>query len=352
MNKSMPARILWLAVILVAPATVFAWDYAGHRTVNELALKSLPENFPKFVRTPAAAERIAFLAGEADRWRNSPDYTLRHASAPDHFFDMDYLADYQMKPEQVSPFRFEFVAQLTRYRVAHPDVPPKVDPAKDTDRGQAFFGFLPWAINEHYSKLKSAFSYLKTFEDYGGTPEEIRNAQENVIYLMGVMGHFVGDSTQPLHTTKHYNGWVDANNPKNYSTKKTFHSWVDGGYLAKIGMTTAELLPKVRPAQAVTNANSGNEGVFRELMRFLSEQHKLVEPLYALDRDGKLSGNGDVGMIGKPFLYGQLLKGGQMLGDLWFTAWQTAPKDGFLQSQLAKRKLRESGVEPTKKKKK
>src|SRR5215471_14734986 len=39
-----------------------AWDYEGHRLVNQLALASLPTNFPQFVHAAAAVERIAFLA--------------------------------------------------------------------------------------------------------------------------------------------------------------------------------------------------------------------------------------------------------------------------------------------------
>ena len=44
-----------------------AWDYSGHRMVNELALAALPDDFPAFVHSPSNAERIAFLAGEPDR---------------------------------------------------------------------------------------------------------------------------------------------------------------------------------------------------------------------------------------------------------------------------------------------
>lgn len=47
---------------------------------------------------------------------------------------------------------------------------------------------------------------------------------------MGVMGHYVGDLTQPLHTTKNYNGWV-GENPAGYTTSKGFHAWIDGGFL-------------------------------------------------------------------------------------------------------------------------
>ena len=56
--RNIPVAMLTL---LVASATPFAraWDYEGHRTVNQLALAALPANFPAFVKTPAARERIA-----------------------------------------------------------------------------------------------------------------------------------------------------------------------------------------------------------------------------------------------------------------------------------------------------
>jgi len=66
-------------------------------------------------------------------------------------------------------------------------------------------------------------------------------------------------------------------------------------------------------------------------------QHQLVEPLYQLEKEKKLSP--DTPAAGRAFLEGQLLKGSKMLGNLWFTAWKEAPPDRFLQSYLAKRKL-------------
>src|SRR5262245_58092534 len=83
----------------VSPAR--AWDYEGHRLVNQLALASLPTNFPQFVQAPAAAERIAFLAGEPDRWRNVQDLPLRHCYGPDHYIDAEELADYGLKPDML-----------------------------------------------------------------------------------------------------------------------------------------------------------------------------------------------------------------------------------------------------------
>lgn len=334
--KSLIAFLCFTLAFVILPLR--AWDYSGHRIVNQLALRSLPADFPAFARTPAAQDRIAFLAGEPDRWRNTQDHTLRHCNEPDHFFDLEYLAGFGLTPETVSPFRNEFIAQLTAARVRNPNIEPVPDPEKDVNKTRALFGLLPWAINEHYSKLKSSFSYLKTFQAGGGTAEEIRNAQENAIYTMGVMGHFVGDLTQPLHTTKHHNGWV-GDNPKSYTTWQRFHAWIDGGYLDKVGLRIEEIYPKVRPARLVEGANSGNLGIFSPVMKSLVEQNKLVEPLYILNARHKLSPEEDVALEGKAFLMEQLLKGGQLLGDIWLTAYQTAPEDTYLRSALAKRQL-------------
>ena len=74
-------------------------------------------------------------------------------------------------------------------------------------------------------------------------------------------------------------------------------------------------------------------------MRYLLEQHRQVEPLYRLEKAGQLSGRRELDEEGYNFLTGQMLRGAQMLGDLWLTAWQQAPPDTFLRSQLARRKL-------------
>src|ERR1041384_2957593 len=187
---------LLFALAQFGVATTRAWDYEGHRIVNELALASLPKDFPAFVRSPAAGERIAFLSGEPDRWRNSTNLTARHGLAPDHYLDIDELPLYGLSPHSVSPFRYDFTGQLKVARDKHPENFPAIDPLKNSDHTRELIGFLPWSINEQFAKLESAFSYLKTFEQFGGTAEEIANAQQNVIYVMGVMGHFAGDASQ------------------------------------------------------------------------------------------------------------------------------------------------------------
>ena len=328
------------AGVLICAVAAHAWDYEGHRTVNLIAVASLPANFPAFVSTPEAAERIAFLAGEPDRWRNTPDLSLKHCNGPDHYIDLDELAEYGIKPADLPVFRYDFVGQLATRRAAHPEKFAPIDPEKNEDHTRELVGLLPWSITENYGKLKSGFSYLKAFEEAGGTPAEITNAQANIIYVMGVMGHYVGDGAQPLHATVHHHGWVGAN-PNGYSTNKQFHGWIDGGYFKKVGMpTVAEMKTDIRTARLVQlgDRTARPEEILPAVVKYLEATQKEVEPLYVLDKSGALSGNGEKGLEGKKYLTQRLIVGGQMLGDIWYSAWQQATPDNYLKDQLLKRK--------------
>ena len=328
------------AVFLTGVTAANAWDYEGHRIVSSVALASLPTNFPAFVQEKAARERILFLSGEPDRWRNTPDLGLKHANHPDHYINLDELPRLGLSAAQLSPFRYEFVAQLALARAAGTNASAAIDESNDTDRTKGLVGYLPWTIAEGYSKLKSAFSYLKTFEAHGGTAEEIRNARENVIYLMGVLSHFVGDGAQPLHMTRHYNGWV-GENARGFTTNRGFHAWIDGGFAARAGIDGEAVAKRARTARLLTAGEAGVQtNMFEVVMVYLQRQFDLVVPTYELDRAGKLSSQKPAGE-GIAFIQQQWKTGGEMLGDLWLTAWHYAPPDTFLRSQLAKRKLRE-----------
>jgi hypothetical protein len=329
--------ITLFAFVLFSCRPAVAWDYEGHRVVNQLALATLPTNFPAFVRAPEMAERVAFLAGEPDRWRNMQDLPLAHVNGPDHYIDLEELSLYGMNPETLPVFRYDFVAQLALVRKAHPEKFPATDASKNVDHTRELLGLLPWAMAENYAKVKSGFSYLKTFESEGGTPEEIANAQRNIVYVMGVMGHYYGDAGQPLHTTIHHHGWA-GENPRHYTTERGIHARIDG--FLKDGNTELKALQaKLRPAQLVTlNGRTAKpEEVFQVAITFLMDQNKLVEPLYQMEKDGKIASD-----EGKAFLEGQLIKSAQLLGDIWYSAWQQAPPDTFLARQLAGRKHADS----------
>jgi hypothetical protein len=333
-------RLTFLALAALAPAALPAWDYEGHRIVNQLALASLPKDFPAFVHKPAHAERIAFLAGEPDRWRNVTDLPIKQYNGIDHYCDLEQILDAGLSYETLSPLRYVFAAQFAAGRLAHIDKFPDIDEAKNLDHTREWCGFAPWAIAEYFGKMRSAFSYLKTFEENGGTPEEIANAQANIVYMMGVMGHYVGDCAQPLHTTIHHNGWVGPN-PQNYSVWQGIHGWIDGGFIGKAGIKTADMMARVTPAEAVSLAprEDGRDPMFVAVIDYLLAGNKLVEPLYQLEKAGKFAHGKDEEPTpeGRAFIEKQLLVGGAELAAIWETAWKSAMPDTYLRASLIKR---------------
>ena len=339
MNPRSRLRLAVLCLLAAPAVSGFAWDYEGHRIINQLALAGLPADFPAFARTPEATARIAFLAGEPDRWRNSADRSLQNDNNPNHYLDLEQLGWAGLDPAKVSPLRYTFALQFAAGRAAHAQVFPPIDPAKDGDGTREWPGFLPWKIVEDTARLQSQFSYLKAFEQGGGTQTEIANAQSNIIYLMGVMGHYVGDGSQPLHVTAYHHGWW-GDNPHGYTTDPKFHAWIDGGFIARAGIRIQTLESRARAAKPLPVARAAGvpDAMFADVMTYLVAQNERVEPLYELEKEGKLRADGSPGSLdGKGFIEEQLLRGGQMLGSLWLTAWRTAPADHYLLEQLARR---------------
>ena len=324
-------------VLGLAPLPSRAWYEPGHRIINRLAIDSLPREFPSWVRDPAVAERIVFLSQEPDRWRRTREALLQHDNAPDHVVDFDQIAWAGIDVSTLTPFRYEFVAQILKGRAAHAERFPAVDPVNDPNHSLGLPGFLPWAIAEYYAKLQVQFSYLKTYEGYG-TADEIANARANVVYVMGVMGHFVGDGSQPLHTTVHNRGWVGPN-PNHYATND-IHALIDGGFIAKAGIALGELEPKVVPAHPLDLAprHDGRDPIFVDIVDYLLATRATVEPMYQLLRDRKLVDGGPGSREGRAFIEDRLVAAGEMLGSLWLTAWQQAAPDTYLQSTLIQRR--------------
>lgn len=332
---------LILPLALLASGPVQGWDHPGHRIINQLALAALPADFPAFVHAPANVARIGFLAGEPDRWSHAPDAPLKHVSWPDHFLDVDVLSDAGLDPHTVASFRYDFAVAYAAGRKAHPDKFAPINPAKNADHTQEWQGFLPWTITEYYGKLRSEFASLKVYQEVG-TPEEAANAEADVIHTMGLMGHFVGDCAQPLHTSRHHDGWVGPN-PHGYTTSavKGFHTWIDSGFIRKAGIEYAPIASRVVPAQPIPLAPgaSGRDPVFDAVMDFLLAQNQLVEPLYIMEKAGQLSrGQNEIILPqSRTFFETQLLSGGEMLARIWLTAWRAAAPDTYLRGVLLRR---------------
>lgn len=343
MQKSF--RPLCAAFVAIAAAAVaHAWDAEGHRIVNQVALYSLPADFPAFARDAAATDRILHMANVPDRWRNvDPALKQVGGSWVDHFLDLEQLPDAGLDPKTVPSLRLDFALVFAAGRIAHAEKFPAVDPEKNAGHTSEWPGFAPWGITENFHKLRSAFGYLKAYQEVGGTPSEIANAEADVVYAMGLLGHYVADCAQPLHTTVHHNGWVGAN-PNGYTTWSRFHSWVDGGFVAKAGIKAVDLQPRAAPVgpMPLPPRGDGRDPMFVAMMDYVIDTHAQVEPLYQLEKAGLLGNKPELPVTpeARAFFEQRLLTGGQTLARLWVTAWKSAPLDTYLRETLVRRQAR------------
>jgi len=72
------------AALAAAPLPASAWGAQGHRIINGVAIRALPDSLPAFLRSPVAHDEIALLGPEADRVKGAGDL-LDDDDNPGHY---------------------------------------------------------------------------------------------------------------------------------------------------------------------------------------------------------------------------------------------------------------------------
>ena len=328
-----PRFVRWVGffMVLVAPVrSALAWGEDGHSAVTQAAVDLLPDDVPAFLKTPAARARLVYLSSEPDRWRNLELPPMGHINKPEHYLDVDLLPLYDLDPKRLPPFRHEYIAAIELFKAVHPDRDYRYDPARDLDRSKEYPGFAPWRICEMYVQLKSSWRTLNTCEKHREVAgeETLVNCRENIVYLMGVMSHYVGDMSQPLHATKHHHGW-EGDNPKGYCTDRGLHALIDDGVIDAARIDGRALL-KHSPAKRKLD----DQRLFDEVMTYVLETYSQVEPLYELEKRGAFKSDSPVFSDGVQFLEQRMLAGAVMLEALWERAARDAGIDEYRERAL------------------
>jgi hypothetical protein len=306
---------LFVTALLVV-SNAGAWGASMHRLVTEVALDALPADAPSWLRNPETRQRAAFEANQPDRWRGWPSLVLQHANEPEHYLDFEDLGEFGLTPETIPELRMEYVRVMTVAKEKHPEKISPYDAGKDPARAREWPGFLLHAIAEHYAKLQAAFNQERILEQVNNPAHrlQLEEARALAIYHLGELSHFVADAAQPLHTTKHYNGWI-GENPAGYRWRERFHSYIDEGWAKKHGVNAETLRPHVKPDTVKLHANDP----WADVVAYVGRSHAQLEPLYALERDGKLDGE-----PGREMAFQQLGDGTSMLAALIWAAYTSA----------------------------
>ncbi|MEP0847873.1 MAG: hypothetical protein HRF50_13770 [Phycisphaerae bacterium] len=309
-----PRRLAAMTAALMV-SSAFGWGSHGHRVITMLALDGLPPDAPAWLRDAEIRKRIAFQSNEPDRWRGWRAPALGHANNPDHYLDMELLAQFGLTLESVPPLRYEYLRTLAIAKHEHPENVDPYDAAKDAERAKEWPGFALHAMQEHYVKLQSCFHQIRIIEQLNEPRRafQLTQLRENAVYHMGMLSHFVGDIGQPLHTTKHFNGWV-GENPAGYTTSTRFHPYIDSGVLEKHGLTYESVKPAVTYSVTVNAADPWDD-----LLAYFRGSFERVEPLYQLERDGLLDQD-----AGRAFIVRCLADASAMLSALYWGAYASS----------------------------
>lgn len=156
-------RIFAFALLLAFPFPSSSWGFFGHRSINRLAVYTLPSQLMVFFKQNI--EFISEHAVDADMRRHAVD-----DEAPRHYIDIDHYGD---EPFELMPRIWD--SAVSRY-------------SEDT---LIAYGIVPWHVQRMYYRLVDA--YRKRDVPY-------------ILQTAADLGHYVGDAHVPLHTTLNYNG--------------------------------------------------------------------------------------------------------------------------------------------------
>jgi hypothetical protein len=276
-----------LLCVLALPPVAHGWGNSGHRLINRLAANSLPADVPAFLRSPEALAEIEYLGPEPDRWRSSAEPELAAAQAPEHFIDLEPADALGPLPHR----RLEFEAHV----FASGQRPEKI-------------GLQPWEATEVWERLKAA---LREYRTLSARHENTRPVEQTILFYSGWLGHYVGDGSQPLHTSVQYNGWVGPN-PHGYTTGHEIH-WQFEGPFVDANLREPEVRAAMTPAKAIQG------DIFDAYVAYLRQSKTYVERVYQLEKAGGFMGAGSA--ESRAFTAERLATGASMLRDMIYTAW-------------------------------
>jgi hypothetical protein len=308
--KHLAPAALAAALVSLTPGVVLAWGGTGHRIVGEAAVRALPAEIPAFLRTPQAATDIGEFSREPDRAKGA-GRVHDNDRDPGHFLDLsdDGTALGGPPLSALPATRAEYDTALR---------------AVGQDSWKA--GYLPYSIIDRYEQLAKDLAYWRVLTaaevnpDWAAhraffTADRIRREQQ-ILIAVGELSHFVGDGSQPLHVTVHFNGWGDFPDPQGF-TKAKIHGPFESD-LVQATVTEAGVEAKMLAPKACDCA------IAKRVADYLAATGDLVVPLYELEKAGGLA-PGDP--RGPAFATQQIAVGASELRDLVVQAWRVSANE-------------------------
>ena len=271
----MSVRWAWGAaglVALAAAGSALAWGSSGHRMIGEAAVAALPPELPAFLREPASAAAIGELSREPDRSRGA-GHAHDADRDPGHFVDGDDMGKIAgaVSLDALPPTREDYETAL-----------------RGAGSDSWKMGYLPYSIIGDWQQLSKDFAYWRVDEAGARLAADPKHKawleadrlrrQAQVLVDIGLLSHFVGDGSMPLHVSIHYNGWGPFPNPNNYTQDKVHSPW-EGPYVRQVvtPQALAAAMPAFQDCQCAIEQRVG---------AYLMSDSRTVVPFYELEKAG------------------------------------------------------------------
>lgn len=259
----------------LAPAPALAWGNSGHRMIGQAAARALPRELPAFLLTPAAALDLGELSREPDRSKGAG--RLHDADRdPAHFVDLG------------EDGRVLDAAPMLPFAATREDYESAMRAGGSNSwKG----GYLPYVIIDRRQQLSLDFAYWRVLKAAEANPrwrahraffraDRIRR-EALLMRTLGELSHFIGDGSQPLHVTKHYNGWGDYPNPRGFTQAKV-HAPFESD-LVSANLRLADVVAGMRPLRLC------DCGLDKRTGDYLTATGALVLPFYEMEKTGGMT---------------------------------------------------------------
>lgn len=284
-----------IASAAFAPTQALAWGHTGHVIVSTVAMQNLPAEVPAFLRTASAAQQVGQLGPEPDvskgtgvpttgTYPNQRTMFTVHDGERDagHYIDID---------ENNKVEGLNVILSATPNAIS-PSGRRDFDSAMRAGGGTGNFpntqydGYLPYNMIDQWQQVRKDFALIRAFTkaiqtattaaDRSYFQYQLQNRQTLTLRDIGVWSHFVGDASQPMHVSIHFNGWGNYPNPNNY-TQAPIHAPFEGSFV-KAFLTPALVQAKVA---AYTDCGCTIE---QRVLQYIGQTLTQVGPVYDVEK--------------------------------------------------------------------
>ncbi|HYL60033.1 MAG TPA: hypothetical protein VEU51_14275 [Candidatus Acidoferrales bacterium] len=274
-----------LAALLIACASAFAWDSRTHREITHLAIDAMP---PSPLKDFFAANVV-----QLESYSVQPDVIRERYGDEDeavrHYINLEYFG--------ADPFAVltpDIAAMNKRFGAA------KIRTA----------GTLPWTIVEFSNSLEQALA---------------RGDCGVALRLAGFLAHYVGDASQPLHTTINYDGTAQDRGVHMRLERAADYEIASLGEAAR-GETHPIPVESVWPV-TIAEIRRANSHIGEVLASDRAARAEAPRGHAAFSND----------LIGRerPMIVGQLASGASVLSSIWLYEWKQAGSPAHCAAQIA-----------------